>query len=201
VKSNSLDVITTGANLDIGSSQLGGAISIGSGKTGGFITLGNSQNSGQSVITNAPALFHQGISLDNAYGISLTSTSYTPGNQQLGYFVEYTNGHTSVGTTSTALATTGATIPIGKYMVIITWMCDTWSLSTINLTLTLTPTNGTSNILLGAFGPSTATSGYVNGSVTGYASITTTSGTLALTGITSAGTVSCKNNIKLIRIA
>jgi hypothetical protein len=201
VKAQSLDVITTGNDLAIGGSQLGGAIYIGASKTGGFVAIGNSANSGQSVIMNAPAQFNQGLVMNNANGISLSSTSYTPSSNQLGYAVEYTNGHTTVTTSSTALATTGATIAIGRYLVIVTWMCDTWSLTTINLTLTLTATNGTANILLGAFGPSTATLGYVNGSVSGYATFTTASGTLALTGIASAGTVSCKNNIKLIKVA
>ncbi len=79
-------------------------------------------------------------------------------------------------------------------------MCDTFSTTTSTITLTLTPTNGTVNILLGAMGASTATGGYINGSVSGYASITGT-GTLALTGVSSVGTISCKNNIKIIRIA
>jgi hypothetical protein len=78
-------------------------------------------------------------------------------------------------------------------------MWDSYSVATSNLTFSVDTTNGTSNFLFGAFGGSA--SGYVNGSVSGYASITTTSGTLTLKGITSAGTISCKNNIKLIRIA
>lgn len=132
--------------------------------------------------------------------IILPTTATTIASTQLGYFVEYTNGHVTISTVSSNLATTGATIAIGRYLVIVTWMCDTFSIATNLVTLTLTATNGTSNILLGAFGASTGTGGAVNGSVSGYASITTTSGTLALTGLTSAGTVSCKTNIKLIRL-
>lgn len=142
-----------------------------------------------------------GITIGGAYGLTLSTTSYTPTSSQLGYAVDYTNGHVTITTSSSALATTGATIPIGRYLVIVTWMCDTWSVTTSTVSLTLTATNGTANILLGAFGSSTATGGYVNSSVSGYATITSASGTLALTGLTSSGTVSCKTNIKLIRLA
>jgi hypothetical protein len=200
IKTTSIDVPTSSDALNIGNSQASSTIVIGSGKTSGYIQIGGG-NTNNSVIIKPYLDLENDIRMGNGIGIRLSATSYTPSTLQLGYAVEYTNGHTTVGTTSTSLATTGSTIAIGRYLVIVTWMCDTWSLATINLTLTLTATNGTANILLGAFGPSTATGGYVNGSVSGYATITTTSGTLALTGLTSAGTVSCKNNIKLIRVA
>jgi hypothetical protein len=202
VKANSVDVITTDANMNIGSSQLGGAIFIGSGKTGGFIAIGNSANTDHTVIFNPSVTFNRSATIDGTLTlknpITLPTTSVTPASTQLGYFVEYLNGHTSVGTTSTTLASTGATIPIGKYLVIITWMCDSFTVSTSNITFSVDTTNGTSSFLFGALGASV--SGYINSSVSGYASINTTSGTLTLKGIASAGTISCKNNIKLIRV-
>jgi hypothetical protein len=201
VKSQSIDVITTSADLTIGGSQLGGGILIGGAKTSGYVTLGNSLNAGQSVITNAPALFHQGVELDGAYGIKLTATSYTPASTQLGYAVEYTLAHVSVGTTSTNLVTTGSTIAIGRYLVILTWMCDTFSVATSNMTLSCTATNGSVVMLLGAFGASAGTLGYTTGSVSGWATITVASGILAVSGVASAGTISTKTNIKLIRVA
>ena len=203
--------INTSTGLGVGSTVIGSATSgtniIGNAGVGGNLTVtgtiiasdlitadgGLRLNAGDLITANG------GLTIGGAYGITLTTTSYSPGSTQLGYCNEVTNGHTSVGITSTTLASMGS-IPIGRYIVIVTYMCDTFTITTSTITLTLTPTNGTVNILLGAMGSSAATGGYINGSVTGYASITGT-GTLALTGVASAGTISCKNKIKIIRIA
>ena len=183
--------INTSTGTGVGSTVIGSV-------TSGTNIIGNAGVGGTLTVSGLITA-NGGLTVGGGNGITLTTTSYAPTSTQLGYCNEVTNGHTSVGITSTTLASMGS-IPIGRYIVIVTYMCDTFTTTTSTITLTLTPTNGTVNILLGAMGSSAATGGYINGSVTGYASITGT-GTLALTGVASAGTISCKNNIKIIKIA
>lgn len=179
-------------------------------RTGGSLTLTSSNSAGVNIATESFSDIIMGASgttktltIYNALAtpLFLPTTSVTPVSTQLGYYTSFELAHTPVGTTLTNLVTTGATIGIGRYMVVLTMMADTFSVSTSNITLSITTTNGSTDILLGAMGASTATGGYINNSITGYTSITTTSGTLQVKGITSSGTINVKTNIKFFRIA
>jgi hypothetical protein len=163
VKTQLIDVIATGSDLTIGGNQDGGAISIGGGKTSGFITLGNPGNSSQSVIMNAPALFHQGITLDNSTGISsnsylLNGTTPTITKSSLGYYVNYAYTTANISSNQTyylysplinSTTTADNYLSAGYYLV--------------NMNSSVfdknTPTGGTSNYTLGVcYGTTTSAS-------------------------------------------
>jgi hypothetical protein len=201
IKTNSIDVVAAANSLYIGDSQTtSGVITIGQNKTAGYIALGKI-DAGTSVISNPILYCNSGISLSNASGISLTTTSYTPSSSQLGYYTSGQFVSTSCTTGGINLASISG-ILIGKYMLVVSHGCDTWSSTTsTTLQLSITTTNGTSDIFMIAFGASAATGGYTSGSYTGYVSITASTGTLQLKGTTSSGTVNCFSNIKIFRIA
>jgi len=179
-------------------------------RTGGSLTLTSSNSAAVNIATESFSNIIMGASgttktltIYNALAtpLFLPTTSVTPATTQLGYYTSFELAHTSVGTSITNLVTTGASIGIGRYMVVLTMMADTFSTSTSTITLSIVTTNGTTDILLGAMGASSATGGYISNSITGYTSITTTSGTLQVRGISSVGTISVKTNIKFFRIA
>jgi len=187
--------------LRIGNNVVLGDIEIGNAQTTGDIKIGLSDASG-ALITIGTASTATTINGSLAITKQLTAptTLATPSSTQLGYVNDATNGHTSVGTVSVNLASLSS-IPIGSYMFWISYACDTWSIATMNLTLSLTYTNasGTPNILLLAVGPSTSTGGYICASMPGIIDFSGV-GTIQLKGITSAGTVNCKNTIKILRV-
>ena len=141
-----------------------------------------------------------------AYGITLTTTSYTPTNTQLGYYTYGELASTQVtyfaSFPGTSLATISG-IPIGTYMLVVSYVCSTWSVSTMTVQFGTTITNGTSQMFMGKQGASTATTGDTTGSYTGYLSITSSTGTVLLTGKTSSAgtTVNAFTNVKIFRIA
>jgi len=139
------------------------------------------------------------------FGITLPTLSVIPSSSQLGYTTNNNLGSTSVSSVSTQLASL-STIPIGIYLLIVSVATNTWSApASGRLTLTVSTTNGTSNIsILGSLGPSAntnASGGFNTGTFTGQLQITATSGTVSLTALTLNGTVNVLSNIRIIRIA
>ena len=139
--------------------------------------------------------------------ITLPTTAVTPASTQLGYCNNVNAGYLSVTYYSTAApwrqlaSMTG--IAIGVYIVSVTWGCDTFSPTTCNIEFSMATTNGTSSLSFIAFGGGVSTGNYTTGSTVGYANITSSTGTLSLSGRTNAAgaTVNAQTNIKIMRIA
>ena len=136
--------------------------------------------------------------------ITLPTTSYTPSVNQLGYTMS--NNVDAICTTSSVQLARLTGIPIGTYILVISYACNEWVKPvTSRLTLSQITNNGTSSIFLsGGISASANTDfGYVSGSATGITNITTTSGTITLSGIVNStgSNVKVQSNIRIIRIA
>ena len=139
----------TGGTMAIGASSTGG-ITIGAGGApttiAGLLTAdgGLKLNAGDLITANG------GLTLGGAYGITLTTTSYTPISTQLGYIGRAYNQNTvnySTGTVGSDIVNTGTVLGIGIYQMMWTVSVNNW-------------TNGTSAYMNFSFNTSGAISMY-----------------------------------------
>ena len=139
----------TGGTMAIGASSTGG-ITIGAVNApttiAGLLTAdgGLKLNAGDLITANG------GLTLGGAYGITLTTTSYTPISTQLGYIGRAYNQNTvnySTGTVGSDIVNTGTVLAIGIYQMMWTVSVNNW-------------TNGTSAYMNFSFNTSGAISMY-----------------------------------------
>jgi len=139
----------TGGTMAIGASSTGG-ITIGAVNApttiAGLLTAdgGLKLNAGDLITANG------GLTLGGAYGITLTTTSYSPISTQLGYIGRAYNQNTvnySTGTVGSDIVNTGTVLAIGIYQMMWTVSVNNW-------------TNGTSAYMNFSFNTSGAISMY-----------------------------------------
>ncbi len=159
-----------------------------------------------AAITAAGAISGTSLSLTNP--ITLPTTAVIPTSAQLGYYTTGGIGFTNVSystafPTGTALGSISS-IPIGRYLLFISYAADTFTNIGTYFQLNVNMTNGTCESMMGvSLGQSASTGGKSTGDANAFITITTTSGTIALVGRTeSSGTsVNVYTTMRLIRIA
>jgi hypothetical protein len=140
--------------------------------------------------------------------LALPTTAVTPTSSQLGYYTTGGVGFTTVSysaafPTGTALGSISS-IPIGRYLLFISYAADTFTNIGTYFQLYANMTNGSCDSMMGvSLGQSASTGGKTTGDANGFVTITATSGTIALRGRTetSGTTVNVYTNMRLFRIA